>query len=105
MRSIIDEIAAAETQADEIRQNAVVAARELMLEKKNAADAAYAAQEGVEREKTRTALEQAENEGAALTKTILADLAETADQQCAAAAEKLPEAVAYLMKKVQGLAC
>ena len=63
MRSIIEEIANAETQADDIRQGAVAEARELIQTTKSELEQAQAALELQERDATRAKLAEAEQAG------------------------------------------
>lgn len=104
MRSIIEEIANAETQADSIRQGAASEARELIQTTKTELEKAQSALEMREREATRIRLAEAEQEGQALVEEMLRELSGSADAQCAAARERLDEAAAYLLKKVQEIA-
>lgn len=104
MRSIIEEIANAETQADSIRQSAAAEARELIQNTKNELEQAQAALELDERETTRAKLAEAEQSGKALAEDMLRELGESADAQCSAARARLDEAAAYLLRKVQEIA-
>lgn len=104
MRSIIDEIALAEEQADQIRQEAVSAARELLAASRVGAEEIYAHTEEEERDKMREAIAKAEEEGRQQAETILQELSNAADVQCEAARLKLEEAVSYLLQKVQEIA-
>lgn len=100
MHSIIDEIAEAEKQAEEIRQQAAAQARESISFAQADAATALSDAEIAERDKTRAALLQAEQDGDALAQTILSDMAKEADELCARARERSAEAVSYLVKKV-----
>lgn len=101
MRSIIDEIAQAEEQAEQIRQDAAAAARELLASSKMSAEQEYAHVEEQERIKMRDALDQAEAEGRNQAETVLKELSEAADILCENAQLHLDDAVEYLLKKVQ----
>lgn len=103
MRSIIDEIANAETEAEKLRADAVAAARERVVQAKNDAEKRLNHAETNEREKTRKALEDADREGNALSESILADMRAEAEKQCAAADGKMDGAVSYLLEKVRGI--
>ena len=100
MRSIIEEVAAAEQQAEEIRQQAVAAAREAVSFAQADAETLLSDADIAERDKTREALANAEREGDAAAQGILQDMQKEADALCAKAHERTAEAVAYLMKKV-----
>ena len=104
MRSIIDEIAQAESQADQIRQEAAAASRELMQKSRAEAEQALVNLEAEERETTRLALEKAEQDGKALAESIEKELSDAADAQCETARGRLDSAVNYLMQKVQEIA-
>ena len=104
MRSIIDEIAQAEAQADQIRQEAAAASRELLLKSRAEAEKALETLETAEREATRLALDKAEQDGKALAETIQKELSDAADAQCETARGRLDNAVNYLMQKVQEIA-
>lgn len=100
MRSVIDEIATAEQQAEEIRQNASVQARDLSLQAKEDAQAALAALENQERDVLLSALESAKLEGERLSETLHTQLEQETDALCARASERLNQAVSYLLDKV-----
>lgn len=104
MRSIIEEIANAETQADSIRQSAVAESRELIQRTKSELEQAYTALEQQERETTRNSLVEAEQRGKALAEDILRELGDSADTQCIDARARLDAAGAYLLGKVQEIA-
>lgn len=104
MRSIIDEIAQAEAQAEQIRQDAAVSARELLQKARVDAEQGLQSLNDEEREKTRRALEQAELEGRDIAAEIQKQLSDEADAQCEAARGRLGDAVNYLMRKVQEIA-
>lgn len=100
MRSVIDEIATAEQQAEEIRQNATVQARDLTIQAKEGAQSALAALENQEREALLSAVEAAKLEGERLAETLRTQLEQETDALCACASEKLDQAVSYLLDKV-----
>jgi vacuolar-type H+-ATPase subunit H len=100
MRSVIEEIAAAEQQAEEIRQNAAVQARELTLKAKDDAQQALSKLESDARASLHAELETAKLQGERLSADLLARLEQDADAVCGAAEAKLDQAVAYLLDKV-----
>lgn len=100
MRSIIDEIAAAEREADEIRQQAAARAREAISFAQADAETALSDAEIVERDKTREALLAAERDGDAVAQQILFSMEQEADALCQSACERAADAVAYLVKRV-----
>lgn len=100
MESIIDRIAAAEAEAEEIRQEAITKAREETLSQKAQADKTLDELERCERENMRTAAFEAEQRGEMLSGKILAEMAGTAENDCAKAEAKLSKAQDYLMEKV-----
>ncbi len=100
MNSIIDEIAKAEAQATVIRQEAAVASRDQVAAAQAKAQAQLNAVEEDGRELLRGATQQAEQEGKLLGEKIVSDRREEANIKCAAAKEKLPEAVSYLLRRV-----
>lgn len=104
MRSIIEEIAHAETEAEAIRQSAAAESRELIQQARADAEQETARLAEQEREKTRTALEKAEEDGKQLAQTIQQDLLAAADAQCANAQQRIDDAIHYLMQKVQEIA-
>ncbi len=101
MRSIIDEIAQAEGQADEIRRQAVAAGRERIAAVREESEKALAAMDETERDALRDALETAEREGEAEAKTLLASLHQEADALCARAEARLDDTVDYLLNRVR----
>lgn len=104
MRSIIEEIAAAEQQAEDIRASAASEGRERIAKANDEAEQAMASLEAAEREAMKAALAQAELGGEAVARDMAAHMEAEAEAQCKAAEQRLPEAVAYLMKRVQKLA-
>ena len=100
MRSVIEEIAAAEQQAEEIRQNAAVQARELTLKAKEDAQQALSKLESDARNALQAELETAKQQGERLSAGLLAQLEQEADAVCAAANARLDDAVSYLLNKV-----
>ncbi|MBA4347672.1 MAG: hypothetical protein C0413_02345 [Clostridiales bacterium] len=100
MRSVIEEIAIAEQQAEEIRQNAVVQARELTLHAKEDALQALSKLESDARNTLQAELETAKYQGERLSADLLAQLEQEANAVCSAANAKLDVAVSYLLDKV-----
>ena len=100
MRSVIEEIAAAEQQAEEIRQNAAVQARELTLKAKDDAQQALSKLESDAHARLQAELETAKQQGESLSSELVGKLSQEADALCAAANAKLPDAVSYLLDKV-----
>lgn len=101
MRSIIDEITSAETQADQIRQDAAAFARDSMTEARAEADENLRKTEAAQREITRTALERAEQEGEELSSQLLTRMNRDADQVCQAAEARMEDAVSYIIERVR----
>lgn len=100
MRSIIDEIAKAETAAEQIRQLATVASREKTAKARADAQTRLTEIENAERQQTREALIKAETDGNTMAAELLHQMTQQADDVCKAATEKIPDAVDYLVKKV-----
>ena len=100
MRSVIEEIAIAEQQAEEIRQNAALQARELTLKAKQDAEEALAKLENDARATLLAQLETAKQEGEHLSNELLAKMEREADATCLTASGKLDKAVDYLLHKV-----
>ena len=93
MDSMIDKIRAAEQQAEDIRAQGLADARDMGARARE-----EAAEE--ERQKTRDALVKAEEDGKALSAQVLAAAREVVAREEAAARAKLPDAIAYLMERV-----
>ncbi len=104
MRSIIDEIARAEQQADEIRASAAAKSREQVLAATEEAARALTQLDADAREELRAALERAERDGEALSKRLTDGYEAEADALCAQAGDKARTAVDYLLKRVQEIA-
>ena len=100
MRSVIEEIANAEQQAEEIRQNAALQARERTLQAKEDAQKALSRLEEEARETLQAELDKAKLEGERLSGNMLAQLEQEADALCKSANERLDKAVSYLVDKV-----
>lgn len=104
MQSIIEEIASAEAQAETIRQEAVLSARENALSAKADAEKKLSALERAEQDAFRTATFEAEQRGEMLSKKTLAEMSAAADAECDKAFARIPAAIDYLMEKVRNLA-
>ena len=100
MRSVIEEIANAEQQAEEIRQNAAIQARERTLQAKEDAQKALSRLEEEARETLQAELDKAKLEGERLSGNMLAQLEQEADALCSNANTRLDKAVSYLVDKV-----
>ena len=95
MDSMIDKIRAAEQQAEDIRAQAVTDARDMAARAREEAAERLAAAAEAERQKTREALAKAEEDG-----KVLSEAREIVAREEDAARAKLPDAVAYLMERV-----
>jgi len=104
MRSIIDEIAKAEEQADEIRSKAVSETRELTAKAREEAEKALENVDAQERGKTDAALKEAQSQGEKLAGQMLSKMEDEANAICAGANAKIDDAVRYLVSKVQNQA-
>ncbi len=100
MDSMIDKIRAAEKQAEDIRAQAVTDARDMAARAREETAERLVAAAEAERQKTREALAKAEEDGKVLARQVLLEARETVSREEAAARAKLPEAVAYLMERV-----
>ena len=100
MDSMIDKIRAAEKQAEEVRAQGLADARDMAARAREEAAERLAAAAEAERQKTREALSKAEEDGKALSRQVLEKARETVEREEAAARARLPEAVAYLMERV-----
>lgn len=100
MRSVIEEIANAEQQAEEIRQNAALQARERTLLAKEDAQKALSRLEEEARETLQAELDKAKLEGERKSSDMLAQLEQEADALCKSANSRLDKAVSYLVDKV-----
>ena len=100
MDSMIDKIRAAEQQAEDIRAQGLTDARDMGTRAREEAAERLAKAAEEERQKTRDALVKAEEDGKALSAQVLAAAREVVAREEAAARAKLPDAVAYLMERV-----
>lgn len=101
MRSIIEEIAVAEQEAEEIRRSAVASAREKTAKASDEAEAALKDLHEEQRLAMADALKQAELDGEQLAKGLADSMDAAADAACAAAEQRLDDTVSYLMRKVR----
>ena len=100
MRSIIEEIAAAEQQAEDVLKDAASKNREFLVQARDQAERALALAEEDERVKTEQALLEANARGEAAEKETLADMAKQADDLCEKAKSRVDVAIKYLVDKV-----
>jgi len=101
MRSIIEEIAAAEQQAEDVLKNITSKSREILVQARDQAERALAIAEEDERIKTEQALLEANARGEDAEKKTLADMAMEADEFCIKAKMKVDSTISYLIDKVQ----
>lgn len=99
MRSIIDEIATAEEQAEQIRQSAVQQAREETAKAREQAEQALSALAAKERETTERMQKETKQMGEQSAKETLDGMIREADALCARANQNVDRAVAYLVDK------
>ena len=99
MRSIIDEIATAEEQAEQIRQSAVQQAREETAKAREQAELALAALAAQEREATERMQSEAQRMGEQSAKETLDGMIREANALCARANQNVDRAIAYLVDK------
>jgi vacuolar-type H+-ATPase subunit H len=100
MRSIIDEIAAAEEQAEQIRLNAVQQAREETAKAREQAQQALATLVAQDREASESMRSEAQSQGEQRAQETLAGMIHEADERCAHAGSRVEPAIAYLVEKV-----
>lgn len=100
MRSIIDEIATAEAQAEQIRQTAAAQAREQISNARDFAEQALVALVAQEREETESAMGEAVKQGERVAQETQVRMEREADAICARAENKIEQAIAYLVEKV-----
>ena len=99
MRSIIDEIASAEEQAERIRQDATLQAREETAKAREQAQQALADLATKEREATERMQGEAQRLGELRAKETLDAMIREADELCARAEKNVDRAIAYLVDK------
>ncbi len=100
MDSMIDKIRAAEKQAEDIRAQGLTDARDMAARAREEAAERLAAAAEEERQKTREALQKAEEDGKVLSEQVLDAARQVVAREEAAARAKLADAVAYLMERV-----
>ena len=101
MTSIMERIAEAETRADAILEEANRTARERVAQERTDADEAIAAAAESERIHTAEILRQAQTDGEAVAAEVT-QRADSETKKLIADAEKhIPEAVAYLMERIE----
>ena len=100
MRSIIDEIAAAEEQAEQIRLNAVSQAREETAKAREQAQQALTDLLASEREASERMRSEAQRRGEQRARETHADMTREADELCSRADSRVDSAIAYLVEKV-----
>lgn len=101
MRSMIEEITQAETDAVRIRQEAVSSAKDAVQKARAKIAEDDVLFEENEREALRRALEKAEVEGAASAEQSSENIKKDAEEVCKAARSKLPQAIDYILGKVR----
>ena len=99
MRSIIDEIAAAEDQAEQIRQSAVLQSREETAKAREQAEKALSALTAQEREATERMRSEAQQQGEQRAQETLTGMIREADELCAHAEKNVDRAIAYLLDR------
>ncbi len=100
MRSIIEEISAAEARADEIRAEAAQTSREKIAAAHEAAERAWKTLDERERENTAAALRQAQLDSETISADVTNAMGQEADAVCEKARERVEDAVIYLLNKV-----
>ncbi len=101
MTSIMERIAEAETRADAILEEANRTARERVAKERTDADEAIAAAAESERIHTAEILRQAQTDGEAVAAEVTQRAASETKKLIADAEKHIPEAVAYLMERIE----
>ena len=101
MNTMLERIKEAELQADRLVEQANVQARESIVLAKADAEAAVSEAAEAERKATAEAVLKAEAEGEAMQNDIFSHHRETLLKEQKAAETKVPEAVRYLMERVE----
>jgi V/A-type H+-transporting ATPase subunit G/H len=101
MTSIMERIAEAETRADAILEEANRTARERVAKERTDADEAIAAAAESERIHTAEILRQAQTDGEAVATEVTQRAASETKKLIADAEKHIPEAVAYLMERIE----
>ena len=101
MTSIMERIADAETRADAILEEAARTAREAVAKAKTDADEAIAAAAEQERTATAQSLLKAQADGEAIAADVTAKAKAETDALLKEAEKNVPEAIAYLMERIE----
>ena len=101
MASIMERIAEAEARADAILEDANRVARENVAKAKTDADEFIAAASESERVHTSEMLQQAQKDGEAIAAEVTHKAKTETDELIRRAEENVPEAVAYLMERIE----
>ncbi|MDD3400030.1 MAG: hypothetical protein PHT58_00155 [Eubacteriales bacterium] len=104
MQAMMEQIALTEQEAENIRAKAIQDAKDSIARAKADAEAAIKVADDKEREKTKAALLQAEIDGAALGQSMMEEARVKIGSDRKFAEEKIPEAVKYLIERVESLA-
>ncbi len=104
MQAMLEQIALTEKEAENIRLQAAQQAKDSISKAKEEAERAVAKADQSEREKTKEAQKQAELDGEALGQSLIDDAAERINYNKKLAEDNIPEAVKYLIEKVENLA-
>jgi len=99
MRSIIDEIATAEEQAEQIRQSAALQAREETAKAREQAEKALVVLATQEREATERMRSEAQRVGEQRARETLDGMLREADALCTRANQNVDRAIAYVVEK------
>lgn len=97
----MERIADAEARADAILEEANRTARERVANAKTEADEAIAAAAAQEREQTAEALKKAQADGEAIAKEVTEKARSETEALIGKAKTHVPEAVAYLMERIE----
>lgn len=98
--SILDEIKAAEAAAAQAKKEAALTSRNLLRDAEEAANREADAMIAEARAAAKDTVAKAEAHARVKAKELVAERARTDRAEAAAAAEKLPEAVAYILERV-----
>ncbi|MDO4543894.1 MAG: hypothetical protein Q4C01_05005 [Clostridia bacterium] len=101
--NMIGEIANTEERAEQIRKDALLQGKELVNKTKADMEQRLKETDDREREKTKSALMQAEIDGKALAESILNEAITGIEKRRSAAEQRIPAAVDYLLERVETL--
>ena len=101
MASIMERIAEADTRADAILEEANRTARELVAKTRTEAEDAIVAAAETQRIQTVEILRQAQTDGEAIAAEVTERAKSETDKLIGAAERNIPEAVAYLMERIE----